>query len=170
VGECWKHWKKEQREALMPKWRADYFDNRDDEKPSRSEIIDAEDADKASMIAKERSGGWVKVDLTLTVLKDSLSHQNVPQGYVSSAVPSGRPGRGPSVRTRTRRQPKITANRRSRSSGLRRPGAGHPTGGGLFGCLAFAARFCFAHAPAWPAWSDMAFDLLRPRQHHHCHH
>jgi len=55
----------------MPKWRADYFDNREDSEPSHSELIEAKDANEAASKAAERKGDWMRVDLTLTVLKNS---------------------------------------------------------------------------------------------------
>ena len=80
----------------MPTWRADYFDNRDDEKPSHSEIIEARDADEVSMKAAARPGEWVKIDLTLTVLKQSVLHWNrtIFQTQISSEVPTGRSRQG----------------------------------------------------------------------------
>jgi hypothetical protein len=55
----------------MSKWRADYFDNRDDRDPSHSEIIEAVNADDAATKAAAKPGSWMRVDLTLTVLKTS---------------------------------------------------------------------------------------------------
>lgn len=53
----------------MATWRADYFDNRDDKMPTRSEYIEAKDESEAADKAAASMGSSVRVDVTRTILK-----------------------------------------------------------------------------------------------------
>jgi hypothetical protein len=53
----------------MATWRLDFFDNSDDDKPTRTEIIAATDEDDAAKQAQEKMGRAMRVDVTRTIVK-----------------------------------------------------------------------------------------------------
>jgi hypothetical protein len=53
----------------MQTWRADYYDNVTDDEASYSETLEAMDSEDATEKALARPGDWMRVDLTVTILK-----------------------------------------------------------------------------------------------------
>ena len=53
----------------MQTWRADYYDNASDDQASYSETFEAKDSKDATEKAMDRPGNWMRVDLTITILK-----------------------------------------------------------------------------------------------------
>lgn len=55
----------------MFNYRANYYANRDDKEPSRSETFEAKTAEEAVEKAMSYSDDWMRVDVTISILKKS---------------------------------------------------------------------------------------------------
>ena len=59
----------------MQTWWADYYDNASDDQTSYWETFEAKDSKNATEKAMARPGDWMRVDLTITILKKTkLGH------------------------------------------------------------------------------------------------